>query len=267
MQQLAQGARHRAGLRLLQDRRCGRGAEGRRKDAQRRVPRTLPGACTAMEPINCTVQAKDGAATVWVSTQVPERGAPRGGQSAWACGAGQGRRAGAIPGRWFRPPARRGLHRPGSRDCTRAADGAPVQTIWSREEDVKHDFYRPACVARFDGRLRCAGPTQRVAQHVGRPGHRAAGAGARVRAARYGAGQDHLGGCVRPALRICRRAASATATVELAGADRLLAFGGPFAPGVLQGRFHRRSGACGRARPGGLSRRAAAKNTRATWRC
>jgi isoquinoline 1-oxidoreductase beta subunit len=34
-----------------------------------------------------------------------------------------------------------------------------VQTLWSREQDMTHDFYRPACVARYkagldaDGRL------------------------------------------------------------------------------------------------------------------
>jgi isoquinoline 1-oxidoreductase beta subunit len=31
----------------------------------------------------------------------------------------------------------------------RQADGAPVQTFWSREQDTRHDLYRPACVSRF----------------------------------------------------------------------------------------------------------------------
>jgi len=100
-----------------------------------------------MEPMNCTVQFKDGAATVWVSTQVPgiarravakvlgippEKVEVR----VMLLGGGFGRRldvdfiaqAAAI---------------------ARSAQGVPVQTIWSREQDTTHDFYRPACVSRF----------------------------------------------------------------------------------------------------------------------
>ena len=50
------------------------------------------------------------------------------------------------------------------------AVGKPVKVIWSRPEDIQHDFYRPACRAEFsggiddDGRIaswiaKCAGPT------------------------------------------------------------------------------------------------------------
>ena len=35
----------------------------------------------------------------------------------------------------------------------KAADGAPVQTLWSREQDMAHDYYRPAFVARYKGGL------------------------------------------------------------------------------------------------------------------
>jgi isoquinoline 1-oxidoreductase subunit beta len=108
-----------------------------------------------MEPMNCTVQIKDGRATVWASTQVP--GVAR---SAVAkllgleaeqvdiqvpmLGGGFGRRlevdfivqAAAI---------------------AKEADGAPVQTLWSREQDMTHDFYRPACVSRFTAGFDAAG--------------------------------------------------------------------------------------------------------------
>ena len=45
----------------------------------------------------------------------------------------------------------------------KAAGGAPVQTLWSREQDMQHDFYRPACVARFKAGLDAQG--QLVAWH------------------------------------------------------------------------------------------------------
>jgi isoquinoline 1-oxidoreductase beta subunit len=111
----------------------------------------------ALEPANCTVLLRDGRATVWASTQVPgiarDQVAKTLGLAAdkvdvevQLLGGGFGRRldvdfisqAAAI---------------------AREAEGRPVQTIWSREEDIRHDFYRPACVSRFhagldaDGRL------------------------------------------------------------------------------------------------------------------
>ena len=100
-----------------------------------------------MEPINCTVQFQDGHATVWASTQVP--GVAR---SAVAkvlgldadkvdvqvqlLGGGFGRRLEAD----FIAQAAA---------IARDAGGVPVQTLWSREQDTTHDFYRPACVSRF----------------------------------------------------------------------------------------------------------------------
>jgi isoquinoline 1-oxidoreductase beta subunit len=121
-------------------------------DAEYRAPYL---AHTTMEPMNCTVQFKDGQATVWASTQVPGMA-----RSAVAdvlgidedrvdvrvqlLGGGFGRRlevdfiaqAAAI---------------------AREAGGAPVQTIWSREQDTTHDFYRPACVSRFKAGLDASG--------------------------------------------------------------------------------------------------------------
>ena len=108
-----------------------------------------------MEPMNCTVQVKDGRATVWAATQVPDIArsavakvlglAPdRVDVQVQLLGGGFGRRcevdviaqAAAI---------------------AREAGGAPVQTLWSREQDTTHDFYRPASVARFQAGLDAAG--------------------------------------------------------------------------------------------------------------
>ncbi|SDR52428.1 xanthine dehydrogenase family protein molybdopterin-binding subunit [Paraburkholderia tuberum] len=99
----------------------------------------------AVEPLNCTVQVADGAATVWVSTQMPRLARHHAAKvlgldvdlvdvQTQLLGGAFGRRleldfvaqAAAI---------------------AREADGRPVQTIWSRAQDFTHDFYRPACAA------------------------------------------------------------------------------------------------------------------------
>lgn len=105
----------------------------------------------AMEPINCTVQFKDGKAQVWAPTQVP--GSARSAAAAalgipdddvtlhvTLLGGGFGRR---LDVDFVGQAAAIAKH----------ADGAPVQTLWTREQDTQHDFYRPACVARFEGAL------------------------------------------------------------------------------------------------------------------
>lgn len=111
----------------------------------------------AVEPVNCTVQVADGAATVWVSTQMPALARQHVAKvldidtdkvdvQTQLLGGAFGRRleldfiaqAAAI---------------------AREGGGRPVQTIWSRAQDFTHDFYRPACVSRLkagfdkDGKL------------------------------------------------------------------------------------------------------------------
>ncbi len=101
----------------------------------------------AMEPLNCTVQFRDGRATVWASTQVPGQarravakalgiGEDRVDVHVMLLGGGFGRRLDIdFVGQ--------------AAEVARAADGAPVQLLWSREQDTTHDLYRPACVARL----------------------------------------------------------------------------------------------------------------------
>ncbi|WP_171184930.1 xanthine dehydrogenase family protein molybdopterin-binding subunit [Ruegeria sp. HKCCC2117] len=64
-----------------------------------------------------------------------------------------------------------------------AMPGTPVQTTWSREEDMRHDFYRPGAIARMrgavqdgkavliDGKVSSQSPTQQaVERYTGFPG-------------------------------------------------------------------------------------------------
>jgi isoquinoline 1-oxidoreductase beta subunit len=109
----------------------------------------------AMEPVNCTAQVSDGKVYVWAPTQSPgfavEAAAKAGGVSkdkvvleVTMLGGGFGRRldvdmvAQAVA-------------------IARQADGQPVQLIWAREDDISHDVYRPAALARFHATLDAAG--------------------------------------------------------------------------------------------------------------
>src|SRR5260370_11112510 len=94
-----------------------------------------------MEPMNCTAHAHDGRCEIWAPTQVPGAaadsiakalGIPRENIQLHVTflGGGFGRRLiqdYAVEAALI------------SRQV-----GAPVQVVWSREDDVRHDFYRPA---------------------------------------------------------------------------------------------------------------------------
>ncbi len=138
---------------------------------------------TAMEPINCTVLVGggvDATATVWASTQVPDITRAVAARTLGIdeekvdvqvqfLGGGFGRRLDVD----FVAQAA---------VIAQALPGRPVQTIWSREEDVQHDFYRPAAVSRFKAGLDAAGKL--VAWH----NHSAGQAVAPQIMARYAAG-------------------------------------------------------------------------------
>jgi isoquinoline 1-oxidoreductase beta subunit len=132
----------------------------RRIEAAYEVP-YLAHAC--MEPINCTARVDATGCEVWCGTQAPQ--------------AAQ-RAAAAV----LKVPADRvqvhsmllggGFGRRGETDyVTQAvsaaqATGRPVKLIWSREEDIQHDFYRPAAAIRFRGGLDAAGRLVALDCHV-----------------------------------------------------------------------------------------------------
>ena len=110
---------------------------------------------TTMEPMNCTVLFAGGRATVWAPTQVPGLArraaaaalgiaADRVDVRVQSLGGGFGRRLDVD----FVAQAA---------TIARALEGTPVQTLWTREEDTRHDFYRPMCVSRFKAGFDAAG--------------------------------------------------------------------------------------------------------------
>jgi isoquinoline 1-oxidoreductase beta subunit len=108
-----------------------------------------------MEPMNCTARVADGAVELWVPTQVPQMcreaaarvaGVPVGQVDLHVTllGGGFGRR---LEVDYAAQAVRVAM------DC----GGAPVQLVWSREEDTTHDFYRPMHVARLRAALDAQG--------------------------------------------------------------------------------------------------------------
>lgn len=108
-----------------------------------------------MEPVNCTAQIKDGKVKLWVSTQVPSIAVDVAAKvagvksenvtiDAMLLGGGFGRKleidmiAQAV-------------------EIAKQAEGAPVQIIWTREDDIQHDVYRPAALAHFSATLDAGG--------------------------------------------------------------------------------------------------------------
>ena len=105
----------------------------------------------ALEPMNCTAQVSGGKVSVWVPSQVPQMAAAVAARVAGVAmedvtvtvtllGGGFGRRLEVD----FVAQAVR---------VAMDTGGLPVQLIWSREEDMTHDFYRPMAVARLQASM------------------------------------------------------------------------------------------------------------------
>jgi isoquinoline 1-oxidoreductase beta subunit len=111
-----------------------------------------------MEPMNCTAQFKAGALEIWAPTQVP--GLARAAAAKVAnvsadkvkvnvtlLGGGFGRRLEADVVAQ-------------ATQIAMALDGIPVQMVWSREQDMSHDFYRPMHVAQLSAALNAKGEVE-----------------------------------------------------------------------------------------------------------
>src|SRR5438093_1009387 len=108
-----------------------------------------------MEPMNCTALVKGDRVEVWAPTQNAE--ATHAAAAAVAgvplenvevhlthLGGGFGRRG-------FQDYTRQAVA------IAKAMEGRPVKLLWSREEDMQHDYYRPMTLMRFKAGLDAAG--------------------------------------------------------------------------------------------------------------
>jgi len=103
-----------------------------------------------MEPLNCTLHVQPGQAEVWIGTQVLARV-----QQAVAAATGlpvekvtvHNHLLGGGFGRRLEPD----MAFTAARIATQVA--GPVKVVWSREEDIRHDIYRPAYVDVLSAKL------------------------------------------------------------------------------------------------------------------
>jgi len=131
-----------------------------------------------MEPMNATALFEDGALTLWCGNQAPVLSQQGAAEAAGIPVDAVTLHTTLMGG---------GFGRRGERDFAAyaaqvavAIPGTPVGVVWSREEDMTHDYYRPAAMARFrgvvtggeavalDGKISAASVIQEQARRYGR---------------------------------------------------------------------------------------------------
>jgi isoquinoline 1-oxidoreductase beta subunit len=103
-----------------------------------------------MEPMNCTAEIADDGVHVWAPTQAQTMAV-----AAAAKAAGVGEDKVRLHTTYLGGGFGRRLESDFVEQAVTLAKalGKPVQVLWSREEDIQHDFYRPAALVRMEGSL------------------------------------------------------------------------------------------------------------------
>ncbi|HEY0293084.1 MAG TPA: molybdopterin cofactor-binding domain-containing protein [Hansschlegelia sp.] len=116
-----------------------------------------------MEPLNCTLHIQPDKAEIWVGTQVPVRA-----QKAVADAAGLAPEAVTVNNLYMGGAFGRRLDVDSVEVAAKIAKQVsyPVKLVWTREEDLRHDYYRPYYYDRvsagLDGDGKLVGWTHRV---------------------------------------------------------------------------------------------------------
>lgn len=104
-----------------------------------------------MEPQTCTAWVRDGRVDIWVPTQNSEAALAAAANAAGVPQANVEVHKMHLGGGFGRRGAFQDFVHQAVGIAVRAQ--RPVQLIWSREEDIQHDFYRPASLARMQAGL------------------------------------------------------------------------------------------------------------------
>jgi CO/xanthine dehydrogenase Mo-binding subunit len=119
-----------------------------------------------MEPMNCTADVRSARCEIWAPTQ-----SPQGTQSAAAELTGLPIDAVTVHVQYLGCGWGRRSRTDFVQDAVETSMNvrAPVQLVWSREEDMQHDFYRPAAHVQLEGGTDNAGRLQALRIHVVAP--------------------------------------------------------------------------------------------------
>ncbi len=118
-----------------------------------------------MEPMNCTVRIAAGRCEVWTGTQAPDLAA-----AVAAHFAGVSRDQVTIHAQFLGGGFGRRVNTDYVAEATQVAKatGLPVQVVWSREDDMRADYYRPSGLMHMQGGLDAQGRIQALsAKRVG----------------------------------------------------------------------------------------------------
>lgn len=105
----------------------------------------------ALEPMNCLALVANGSCDIWTSTQFPE-----GAKAAAAARSGVKPEAVRIHPQFIGGGFGRRLETDAIGQAAAIAKtmpGVPVKLVWTREDDITHDFYRPASLHTLEGGL------------------------------------------------------------------------------------------------------------------
>ena len=103
-----------------------------------------------MEPMNATARVRDGKLEIWAPNQMPTLVAYLSGAAIGIESADVTAHTTSLGGGFGRREMDTTIY---AAIMAKAVEGRPVKVIWSREEDIRHDTYRPAARGRFRARL------------------------------------------------------------------------------------------------------------------
>src|SRR5712691_6998291 len=140
-----------------------------------------------MEPMNCTALVKGDRVEVWAPTQNAEATHATAGVPLENVEVHLTHLGGGFGRRGFQDYTRQAVA------IAKALEGRPVKLLWSREEDMQHDYYRPMTLMRFKAALDSGG---RLTAWRVRDASHSIMAGVRPQEIKEGVDRHALGGIV-----------------------------------------------------------------------